>query len=836
MLQPGRIVSDYEVEAELGAGGIATVYRVLDRRNGAVRALKVLHVQTPTIRQRLEFEGQIQSALRHPNIVPVHDVLQVDGWPALVMEFIDGPSLQKWLSTRRVKVSVAERLFRGIVDGVALAHEHGLVHRDLKPANILVATEGGQPVPKVTDFGLARLVLEDQDFALSSRSGIAIGTPGYMALEQLTDPSRVDQRADIFALGCILYELLTGKRAYDGPDVLAIFNRVALGRYIPPQELTDGLPAHLVNAVTGCLHPLRDERIADCGRLRQVLDGASLSSLPPHDPADVDAARVASRRTDSLPPEPAEAADAASDGPLETGADGALVATAVAGAAVAGAAMAASSLGEPEASEPEAAADEAEPVTAAPAEGEEEPLAAFGDEASAASAPVTHALTHAVEPLDQLPASPAAGPEAQLHPDDEPIAAGDADTLDALPADEDEEVGPAAAAVRVMRVNTESRGAARPAAAAAPPDPQPADEPETVGPAQVGAALSAAAAALAGAVDTDSDERGGGTASVTLPASAGRRLPTDTPTVADVLRAPLQRDDAKTVGGNTKDLTPRGSGLPLPAGAATGSAVPDERPAPGTMTPRDARAAIGRIRDQMQPPAQSSSSLLPYLAIGTATVVAVMAGMWWNDQQSRPGRVTPTAPPPPAVAVTAPPPVSGTDLALAGTTPAIGVSESPTESPAVPAVEATPVEAPETAASPRSDGASAPTSEKGTAEKGTSTGTPTAPATGAGRPPAEKPAEPARPAASGGSAVVKVNSDAVENFLVPTDPGTTITRLDKGAHTLSPKPGAYTVVARFAGGQTPYFLDLDLKGGATCEVTCSAVTESCQATGSCGRR
>ena len=897
MLKSGRIVSDYVVDAEVGAGGIATVYRVIDRRNQAVRALKVLHVQTPTIRERLEFEGQIQSALRHPNIVPVYDVLNVDGWPALVMEYIDGPSLQKWLATHRVKVSTAERLFRGIVDAVALAHEHGLVHRDLKPANILLQTEKGQLVPKVTDFGLARLVLEDQDFALRSRSGIAIGTPGYMALEQLTDPSRVDQRADIFALGCILYELLTGKRAYDGPDVLAIFNRVALGRYIPPQHLTDGLPPHLINAVIGCLHPIRDERIGDCTRLRSVLDGTPLSSSTiPADPADLDAPRILRVENAAPPTRVVERVYLTPDESL--GAD----------AWVLGDARPAPGLAaEPadEATSDEATADanfaptpdaDFAPTPHADLAPTSDADLVVGDDGSTAETADLAEVGHPA--VESAEVEPAGAPEA--------AAARDAEAPEhaAAPEAPVEQIAPApealvehAVAARGAPVEQDSPTLAAKAEAtsevdtAAPFEPAVEAPDNHVGPAAVAAAATAGAAAFAATppvethpeitaeeplaalpgdeedvADLGSDAPAGATVRVFTPRqrTGPREAPSDAlpasapiappaPVVSadgrPILLAAHRRAPSATSAAVALNATPpfsapippvsapgsTASGLPLPAGAALGSAVPAPRANPA-VDPRDARAAIGRLRGQMNGRA-STSSYVPFLGVAVVTVLAATGVLfyWDKHRDDAPVVLTTAAAPPDGQRTSVPPPSTPASSAApvgaaAGNSSALAAGGTPMAEPvAAPLVTGT--DAPQVAAPtvlPR------PVVEPVRPE----VRAPVLPPDVAPVPKPEAPtvATVAPAPESATTASVRLSSDALENFLVPTDPAVSIARQGKGDHALTAKPGAYTVVARFAEGESPYFIDLVLSGGASCEVTCKEATRSCTTAGKCGTR
>ncbi len=302
-MRPGHVVDRYEIEALLGTGGMATVYRVRHTTLGSLHALKVLNLTSPAIRERLVLEGQVQATLDHPNVLAVTDVVEVDGAPGLVMEYVDGPDLEHWLREHRPALDPALALFEGILRAVESAHDAGVVHRDLKPANVMLKRVDDALVPKVADFGLAK-ALEVEIGLHATRSGMAMGTPAYMAPEQFRDAKRVDGRADVFALGCILYELVTGRHAFEGPDMMAIFACSSSGSY---GAVDAALPPGVRAAIEGCLQPSVQDRIQDCAALRAVLAGRpvpqrSANTFDPFDPSEGSVAPPAGRQLVSLQP------------------------------------------------------------------------------------------------------------------------------------------------------------------------------------------------------------------------------------------------------------------------------------------------------------------------------------------------------------------------------------------------------------------------------------------------------------------------------------------------------------------------------------------------------
>lgn len=290
-LAVGDVVDRYVVEALIGEGGVASVYRVRHRTLGSLHALKVLHSFGGDLAERLLAEGRVQGNLDHPHVIRVQDTLQANGSPALLMEYVAGRTLAARLREGRPSLAEAERIFLAIVDGVAHAHAHGVVHRDLKPANVLLTEDGD--VPKVGDFGIAKHLSGDEGL-LTTATGRFMGTPAYMAPEQIRDPKSVDARADLFALGVILYELCCGQRPFQGEDVLSLLNAVSSSEYTRPESLTPDLPPRIVRAIDRCLKTDPGERFGSCAALREALEpDRARGAAPPSSPSPSRAPTVA---------------------------------------------------------------------------------------------------------------------------------------------------------------------------------------------------------------------------------------------------------------------------------------------------------------------------------------------------------------------------------------------------------------------------------------------------------------------------------------------------------------------------------------------------------------
>jgi serine/threonine-protein kinase len=242
----------YEVQAVLGRGGMGIVYRARDRRLNRPVALKMLPAgafSRPEEIERFLRGAEANAALRHPNIVQVYDVGDLDGRPYFTMEFVEGGSLAQRLSGKPVPADEAVALLATMAEAVQAAHDGGIVHRDLKPANILLAADG---TPKITDFGLARRL---DDGAGLTQSGATMGTPSYMAPEQAQGRTHaIGPASDVYALGAILYELLTGRPPFLAQTASETIRQVVEEEPVPPSRLNTRVSRDLETICLKCLH------------------------------------------------------------------------------------------------------------------------------------------------------------------------------------------------------------------------------------------------------------------------------------------------------------------------------------------------------------------------------------------------------------------------------------------------------------------------------------------------------------------------------------------------------------------------------------------------------
>jgi len=283
-LAPGARLGPYEIVSAIGAGGMGEVYRAKDTKLGREVALKFLRdrfTSDPERLARFRREAQVLASLNHPHIGAIYGFDQAEDQQFLVLELVDGESLDKRIARGRVPVDEALEISKQIADALEAAHHTGIIHRDLKPTNIALTRDGNV---KVLDFGLAKateaesaLDLTDSPTittpAMRTEVGVILGTAAYMSPEQAKGRP-VDRRADIFAFGCVLYEMLTGTRAFDGQDVSEILARV-IEREPDWSALPPNTPPGIRRLLKRCLAKDPKERRRDAGDVIADIEDAT---------------------------------------------------------------------------------------------------------------------------------------------------------------------------------------------------------------------------------------------------------------------------------------------------------------------------------------------------------------------------------------------------------------------------------------------------------------------------------------------------------------------------------------------------------------------------------
>lgn len=296
----GKRVSHYRVIAPLGGGGMGVVYRAEDLKLGRPVALKFLPeelVEIPSALGRLEQEARAASALNHPNICTIYAVEEHEGHPFIAMELLEGRTLRELIAEQRsspenatqktqLQIPILLDIGTQVAEGLRAAHAKGIIHRDIKPANIFVTTQGQI---KILDFGLAKLQeSESLDHPLPTaceqspgrenavplnltRTGTTVGTAAYMSPEQVRG-ERLDARSDLFSFGLVLYEMATGRQAFDGPTVAEVHDAILHAKPIDVHELSPQIPAKLEAIIHKALEKDREQRYANASELRRDLD------------------------------------------------------------------------------------------------------------------------------------------------------------------------------------------------------------------------------------------------------------------------------------------------------------------------------------------------------------------------------------------------------------------------------------------------------------------------------------------------------------------------------------------------------------------------------------
>ena len=302
-LAPGQQLGQYTIEAAIGAGGMGVVFRAHDTKLHRPVAIKFLSADLAdeASRRRFQREAQMASSLNHPHILTVYDVGEFEGRQYLVTEFVDGGTLRSWAQRQARSWEDAAELLTGVADGLATAHDAGILHRDIKPDNILVTTSG---YAKLADFGLAKLegvlpsVYATQTIDVEqTRAGVVVGTLAYMSPEQASGQT-LDKRSDIFSFGVVLYETLSGHRPFVAPTNLELIQQVIHGTPAPlsgdiPEQLRalvrkaiEKNPAdryasmrELVADLRSAQRPSREGLAAPAGRSRKWLYAGALGAI-----------------------------------------------------------------------------------------------------------------------------------------------------------------------------------------------------------------------------------------------------------------------------------------------------------------------------------------------------------------------------------------------------------------------------------------------------------------------------------------------------------------------------------------------------------------------------
>src|SRR5467141_2475537 len=267
-LPSGTRLGPYEIVAPLGAGGMGEVYRARDTRLDRTVAVKILpsHLSNdPTLRQRFEQEAKAISSLNHPHICALYDVGHQDGTEFLIMEYLEGETLAKLLEKGPVPLAQVLKYGVEIADALDKAHRQGIVHRDLKPGNIMITKSGA----KLLDFGLAKAAVPLTTGATLTagatrttpvtQQGTIVGTFQYMSPEQI-EGKELDGRSDIFSFGAVLYEMVTGRRAFQGKSQLSVASAILEKEPAPISSVKPMTPPALERCIKRCLAKDPEER------------------------------------------------------------------------------------------------------------------------------------------------------------------------------------------------------------------------------------------------------------------------------------------------------------------------------------------------------------------------------------------------------------------------------------------------------------------------------------------------------------------------------------------------------------------------------------------------
>jgi eukaryotic-like serine/threonine-protein kinase len=262
-----RYFGDYELLEEIARGGMGVVYKALQTSLNRVVAVKMIltgRLATEAEVKRFHLEAEAAANLQHPNIVAIHEVGQHDGRHYFSMDYVAGENLAQFIKDHPLPPVQAAELLRSIAEAVHYAHQRGTLHRDLKPQNILIDA-GGQP--HVTDFGLAKRAAANDGL---TQSGMVMGSPSYMPPEQAVGKQEmIGPASDVYSLGAMLYQLLTGVAPFTGETPVAILQKVVDEEPVPPSRINGKIPADLETVCLKCMEKRPERRYHSCGNWRR---------------------------------------------------------------------------------------------------------------------------------------------------------------------------------------------------------------------------------------------------------------------------------------------------------------------------------------------------------------------------------------------------------------------------------------------------------------------------------------------------------------------------------------------------------------------------------------
>ncbi len=301
---PGDVIAEkYELQRPLAKGGMGAVWvaqNQMTERRVAIKFVLPELAQSPDTIQRFFREAKASARIDHPSIVDVLDLGTLeDGAPFLVMEYLEGRSLEAIIDAEPLAPIQIAAVMLDVTRALSAAHAAGIVHRDLKPGNIVLAKKGDQVVPKILDFGISKITAGIGDVRMT-RTGAVLGSPAYMSPEQARGRSDIDGRADIWAVGVILYEAVSGKLPFNGENYNQVMMAITLDPPVPLTTAAPSVDAEFLAIVEACLQKDRELRPASMDVVASMIDGyvapRAAYGIPPIDVGDGDPKRATSQR------------------------------------------------------------------------------------------------------------------------------------------------------------------------------------------------------------------------------------------------------------------------------------------------------------------------------------------------------------------------------------------------------------------------------------------------------------------------------------------------------------------------------------------------------------